>query len=230
MREDKTEKTKISRLLGRSRANDRKILTKTKLQPHGLIVTSLLHRMFAERIAFFAVTLCLGLSLFWQAVQNIDLRSKLDKKSMYLVPSAISEVIRVRPDMVAPKAVYNFAENIIHKLTNVNFEDADVRYKELSTYMHPELKGRFMREMRPIVEYWKQMKVDQHFSYETPTEFKRTTEIVRGSKKSVFRVEVWGRTKKIHRRPFHNTLQGKNFPGFHHQTVFGRRPLGFQTD
>lgn len=193
----KSEKRKLSFALGKARrSKEAEKLTKTAVKPHGMVIASLLHRNFVERIAFMSVILCTMLFAGYQAIQNSDLRSKLGKKPIYLVPSTISGLTRLDPTMIDKSTVYHFAEEIVHKLGNVTYEDADVRYKELTKHMHPELKSRFMREMRPIIKYWKDMKVDQHFSFEVPTEFTRKVEMHEGSKKSVFRVEVWGRTKK----------------------------------
>lgn len=192
-----SENKKLSlAVLKKWRANEAKKLTENSVQPHGMIVASLLHRLFVERMAFALVLSVFTIFTGWQMLQNSRIREKLDKKSIFLIPSTVSDLTELDPTKLDNSTVYNYAEQIVHKLGNVSFEDADVRYKELTTHMHPELKARFTREMRPIIKYWKQMKVDQHFNFESPTKFTRKLEMHEGSKKSVFRVDVWGRTKK----------------------------------
>lgn len=193
----KTEKKKLSMAALKARkVREAEKLSGKGVKPHGMVVATLLHRLFIERIAFTFGLCCVLFLAGWQMSQNISLSEQLEKRSIYLVPSVLTKLHRLDPTKIDSSTVYDYAEHIIQKLGNVNYEDADVRYHELAQHMHPELKARFKREMRPIVKYWKQMKVDQHFNFEKPTDFTRKLELHEGSKKSVFHVEVWGRTKK----------------------------------
>ena len=193
----KDEKRKIWRTLGRARRErDLKVLVDPRLPPHAMVVTSLLHRLYCERLAFLAIIFVMGATSIWQAVQNADLRDSLQHPDSYIVPSNITDIMRIRANTISDELVYAFSETIVQDLTNVNYDDAETRYRELARYMHPTLKARFTREMREHIDLWRLRKIDQIFSFEKAKAFSRKSEEIHGSTKTVYTVEVWGTMRK----------------------------------
>ncbi len=193
------EKTKQKISLALIRAyitKDARIIARTALPPHSMVVVTLLHRLCVERLAFTAVFVCLLAVAIWQGCVNHSLQQQLEHPDSYIVPSNITDIMRIRANSIADRLVYDFAETIVHDLANTNYEDVATRYRELSRWMHPQLKARFLREMRGNIELWRLRKIDQVFAFDKVEKFTRRTAKIYGGDKSVYRVAIWGTTRK----------------------------------
>ena len=190
-------KQKISLALIRAYATkDAGIIAKAQVPPHSMVVITLLHRLCVERIAFVAVFFCLLAIAVWQGCQNHALHKQLEHPDSYIVPSNITDIMRIRANSIADRLVYDFAETIVHDLANTNYEDVDTRYLELHRWMHPQLKARFAREMRSHLKLWKMRKIDQVFAFDKAEKFSRRNEKIYGNTRPVYRVAIWGIVRK----------------------------------
>lgn len=190
-------KSTIWRSLLRAKlAGETDALTNSKAPAHVVIMASLLHRMFIERMAFVLITAILLCVTGYAFYTNHKLAAQLENPDVILVPSNVTDILRIRANTVPDRVVYDFAESIVSDLANTNYEDVDERYQDLTRYMHPELKTRFQREAREHIELWQLRKIDQIFSYEKPANYSRTQEVIHGTKKPVYTVEIWGSVRK----------------------------------
>jgi hypothetical protein len=130
---------------------------------------------------------------------------QLDKKEAYLVPSNLSNIMRVRANALSDDQIFEFAEDYINNFTNLNYEDADVRIRYLTRYMHPSLRATFKTQMLKRIPFWKSNHVDQVFSFGNIESLKRLKEPYsykneNGEKvsksKTFYLINVWGTVRK----------------------------------
>lgn len=182
------------------------------LLPHDSVVSTLLHRMFIERVSFGVIgALCLA-AIVVQKFENADLRKLLEKPYAFMVPSHIPDVIKIRANTIPDESVFTFAQEIATQLGNTSWEDVDERYNDLKKYMHPLLKEKFNRDMRDHIKLWQSRHIDQKFTFKKPGKFDRKSERIAGTSSAsgavgeltsaegedmvVFTVEIWGTVRK----------------------------------
>lgn len=173
--------------------------------PHTVVVATLKHRLFLERCFFAFIVLGIFSFLMVEIFQNRSLMKKLYLKESYLVPSNISNIMRVRANSLSDDQIFEFAEDYINNFTNLNYDDVDIRIRYLTRYMHPTLKARFKAEMSTRIPFWKANKIDQSFTFGHVESVKRVNETFsfkneKGEKvektQTFFKVSIWGTLRK----------------------------------
>ncbi len=199
--------------IGRERDDDEALIE--VMPPYNQYVASLKYRIRLFKISLAAVITLSLILLGIQIFEKSALLERLEQKDVYLVPGLIPNILRIRANTLSDSLVYEFADWFIDNLTNINFEEATVKINTLSGYMTPELKTRFLAEMKPKVELWTGRRVDQRFAFDPIKQFERTTE----GRTTRFTVETWGTVRK--------SMEGRDLPAYREKItlVFQTRPV-----
>lgn len=171
-------------------------MEQVKLPQHQLLVATLLYRSQLERLAFAGVLLILAGFAGFLGLQNRHLQHELDHPDAYFVPTHITDILKIRANAVSDTLVFEFAESFVRDLTNLNYQDAPSRLKDLARYMHPSLRADFQRSIRPHIKLWQTKKIDQIFSFEKISGFERKSESFQGKDRVIFTVPIWGEVRK----------------------------------
>ena len=181
-------------------------MSEAKLPQQHMCIATLLHRSYVERMAFALLAAILLGGASYLAWQNSRLQKELENPDAFFVPTHITDILRLRANTISDSLVYEFAESFVRDLTNLNYEDASYRLKDLGRYMHPSLKVDFMRSMEPHLSLWRSKKIDQIFSFEKISSFDRRSETFDGKERVIFTVPVWGQVRKY--------VEGRELPPY----------------
>jgi len=188
-----------------------------------VVTATLKYRLSIERkISAFVLLMVLSF-LFIEISQNQSLIEKLNSKEAYLVPSNISNIMRVRANALSDDQIFEFAEDYIGNFTNLNYDDVEIRMRYLTRYMHPTLRSRFKTEMLTRIPFWKSNRIDQLFSFDNIKSLKRENERTSYEDESgkiiekirtFYKLEIWGTVKKYVDGRLTSTYREKIFMKF----------------
>ena len=175
------------------------------LPPYPQFVASLQQRIKVQRIAMGSIIGLLIGALVYMHFEKEKALAQAAKKEFFLVPSTLPNVLRTRANILDDSQVYEFAEWFTNELANVNYDNAEARYKTLEKYMTPVLRSSFRRQSKPKLELWEARQIDQEYIFDNIDKFERKTKEItvldedgkpKKIERTVYVTSVWGTVRK----------------------------------
>jgi hypothetical protein len=162
------------------------------LPPYNQYVAYLRSRLKFQRISYIMFCLFLVAVIGRVEYDKYLLNQKLERREVFFVPTHIPNILKLRANTLSDSLVFEFSDWFITQLGNINFDMVEEKFGTLTKYMSPELRTRFLREMRPKADLWKMRRVDQTIFHEKVKRFERKT----NGRSTDFVVSTWTNIRK----------------------------------
>lgn len=148
-----------------------------------------------------------------------------NKKETLIIPGA-PDFMRVRAGSVPDEVVYAFAEYVAMNLGTFSFRTIERQYKDISEFMAPEFKYRFISQTESQIPILRDLRVDEIFDLTPVTNY----QIKRDLKGAKYVVSVSGTTKKFIDGNLRETLAEAFLIEFRTTAISKNKPWMFQVE
>jgi hypothetical protein len=119
-------------------------------------------RMLIFFIVFFFII------IFFQEYRIRKALSSTLNKDWLVIPGA-SQFMRVRPGEVSDEVLFSFSDFFIKNIYSFDFLNVEYQYRDLMTYMTPEMRAKFNFENQSKIKKFEKMGVIQYASFDKPS-------------------------------------------------------------